>query len=59
MEAYIKDNQLIINTMIRENEKEMLLDFIDKATEKGVDIKTLYNIKGDKSGIAFSIKEGE
>lgn len=57
MQAFIKNNKLIVNTMIHDNEKDELLDFIEKAEIHGVSAETLYNIEGDKSGIAFSIKE--
>jgi len=57
MQAHIKDDKLIVNTMIHKNEKEELLKFIENAEIHGVSAETLYNIEGEKSGIAFSIKE--
>lgn len=59
MQAFIKDNRLIVNTMILDNEKDKLLDFIEKAETHPVSAETLYNIEGEKSGIAFEIKEEE
>ncbi len=56
MQAYIKDNSLIINSMILEDEKESLLNYINKAKE-GVIPTVLYNIEGDISGIKFDVRK--
>ena len=57
MQAYIKDNKLIINSMIQDEEKENLLDYISKAESTGVVIETLYNTEGNISGIAFKLRK--
>lgn len=59
MDAFIKDNKIIINTMIQENEKSDLLDFIEQAKTKEIISTPLYNIEGNVSGIAFKLKEEE
>lgn len=56
MQAHIKDNKLIVNTMIHDNEKEELLQFLKNAETRGVSAIPLYNIEGDKSGVAFQLK---
>lgn len=57
MQAFIKDNKLIVNTMIQESEREELQEFIKNAETHGVSAETLYNIEGEKSGLAIKIKE--
>ena len=57
MQAFIKNNKLIINTMIQDNEKEDLLKFINEIKSKQADPVILYNIEGNISGIAFNIVE--
>lgn len=59
MQAYIKDNKLIVNTMIQNDEIEDLQQYIEKASNNGVTPITLYNVEGEKSGIAFKINDKE
>lgn len=56
MQAYIKNNKLIINTMIQEDEEDNLNNFISKAIKYGVIPEVLYNTSGETSGIAFKTK---
>ena len=55
MQAFIKDNKLIVNTMIQEDEKPDLLDFIDKTDYMKIKPIKLYDIEGNVSGIAFEL----
>ena len=57
MQAFIKDNKMIINSMILEDDKEKLLDFINNIKDKEIKPIPLYNIDGDISGIAFEALE--
>lgn len=59
MQAFIKDNRLVVNTQILSNEKAELQEFIEKAETNGVSATTLYDIKGNKAGIAIEIVEPE
>lgn len=59
MQAFIKNDKLIVNTMIQPNEKELLLEFISKAISNGVTPVELYNIEGNVSGIGFNINHIE
>lgn len=59
MQAFIKDNKIVINTMILDNEKEELLAFIEKTKTQNIKATPLYNIEGNTSGIAFSLEEEE
>lgn len=56
MQSFIKDNKLIVNTMIHDNERKELLDFLKVAEIRGVSATPLYNVEGNKSGIAFKLK---
>lgn len=56
MQAFIKDNRLVINTQILSNEKAELQKFIEKAETNGVSATTLYDIEGNKAGIAIEIQ---
>ena len=53
MQSFIKDDKLIVNSMILDNDKEELLEFIEKSEKSKIIPTTLYNVEGDKSGIAF------
>lgn len=57
MQAFIKDNRMIINSMILDDDREKLLDFISYIEDKDVKAIPLYNIKGDISGLAFEAEE--
>ena len=59
MQAYIKDNKLIVNTMIQQDEEDDLYSYIDKVKKYGVIPEVLYNTSGEISGIAFKTKKGE
>lgn len=59
MQAFIKDNRLVVNTQILSNEKAELQEFIEKAEINGVSATTLYDIEGNKAGIAIEIVEPE
>lgn len=59
MQAFIKDNRLVVNTQILSNEKAKLQEFIEKAETNGVSATTLYDIEGNKAGIAIEIVEPE
>lgn len=56
MQAYIKDNKLIINTMINDYDKSDLLEFINKSKYKKIIPEDLYDIGGNISGIAFKLE---
>lgn len=53
MQAFIKNDRLVINTQILDNEKAELQKFIEKAEANGVSATTLYDIEGNKSGLAI------
>ena len=55
MLAYIKDDEIIINTMIFDNEKDKLVDFVNKSMVQSIKPIPLYNTSGDISGIAFKL----
>lgn len=55
MQAFIKENKLIINTMIQEDEKPDLLKYIEQIDYKKVEPIKLYDIEGNVSGIAFKL----
>ena len=55
MQAFIKDNKLIVNTMIQEDEKPGLLEYIDKTEYMKIKPIKLYDIEGNVSGIAFEL----
>lgn len=55
MQAFIKDNKLIINNMINESEKADLIKFINNIENKAIKATILYDIEGNKSGISFQI----
>lgn len=56
MQAYFKDNKLIINTMIFDNDKSELINFIKDTYIKKVIPEPLYDINGDISGISFKLE---
>jgi hypothetical protein len=56
MEAFIKDDKLIVNTMILDNEKDELLEYIKKAESRVIKPIKLYDVLGNISGVAFEIK---
>ena len=55
MQGFIKDNKLIVNTMIQKDEREEILDYIKKAKSRTIKLVELYDINGDISGISFEI----
>lgn len=57
MQAFIKDNKMIVNTMIQKDELDELLEFIAKTDTHNIKPVKLYNIEGDISGIAFELEE--
>lgn len=59
MQAFIKENRIIINDMINEGEKEDLLNYINKLESHKVITTPLYNISGDKAGISFELVKKE
>ena len=59
MQGFIKDNKLIINTMIQADERDILLDYINNAENKNINLVKLYDIKGNVSGVSFEIEEIE
>ena len=56
MQAFFKDNELIINSQILDNEKAKLVEFTDKAEERGVEVIKLYDTNGNTGGIKFKLK---
>ena len=60
MQAFIKDNKLVVNTMIQDDERPDLLNYIEKLENSNLVPITLYNVEGNISGIAFKLeKKGE
>lgn len=57
MQAFIKNNKLIINTMIHKDERPELLDFINKADNSNIRYEKLFDVLGNVSGIAFELEE--
>lgn len=57
MQAFIKDNRLIVNSMIFKDDKAKLLNYIEQMENKDIIPEKLYDVEGNISGIAFSIKE--
>ena len=57
MQAFIKDNKLVINTMIQDDERPDLLNYIEKLENSNLVPITLYNVEGNISGIAFKLEE--
>ena len=57
MQAFIKDNKLVINTMIQDDERLDLLNYIEKLENSNLVPITLYNVEGNISGIAFKLEE--
>ena len=57
MLAFIKNNKLIVNTQIHEDEKEDLINFISEIEGKNVVSEKLYDIEGNISGISFKKAE--
>ena len=57
MQAFIKDNKLVVNTMIQDDERPDLLNYIEKLENSNLVPITLYNVEGDISGIAFKLEE--
>ena len=57
MQAFLKNNnELIINSQILDNEKEALVDFTEKAEERGVDVIKLFDTEGNTAGIKSKLK---
>ena len=59
MQAFIKGNKLVVNTMIHKNELEEIKKYIEEAKDSKIVPITLYDVEGEISGIAFEIKKGE
>ena len=57
MQAFIKDNKLVINTMIQQDERPELLNYIEKIETSNIIPMTLYDVEGNISGIAFKLEE--
>lgn len=57
MQAFIKDNKLVVNTMIQDDERPDLLNYIEKLENSNLVSITLYNVEGNISGIAFKLEE--
>ena len=57
MQAFIKDNKLVVNTMIQDDERPDLLNYIEKLENANLVPITLYNVEGNISGIAFKLEE--
>lgn len=57
MQAFIKDNKLVVNTMIQDDERPDLLNYIEKLENSNLVPITLYNAEGNISGIAFKLEE--
>lgn len=57
MQAFIKDNKLVVNTMIQDDERLDLLNYIEKLENSNLVPITLYNVEGNISGIAFKLEE--
>ena len=57
MQAFIKDNKLVVNTMIQDDERPYLLNYIEKLENSNLVPITLYNVEGNISGIAFKLEE--
>lgn len=57
MQAFIKDDKLVINTMIQDDERPDLLNYIEKLENSNLVPITLYNVEGNISGIAFKLEE--
>ena len=55
MQAFLKDNELIINSQILDNEKEALVNFANLAEEKGAEAIKLYDTNGDVAGVKFRV----
>lgn len=58
MQAFIKEDKIVINTQILNNEKPKLQKFIEKAETPFVSATTLYDIEGNPAGLAFENIEG-
>lgn len=57
MQAFIKDkNELIINSQIIENEKADLIEFTEKAEERGVEVVKLFDTEGNTAGVKFIVR---
>lgn len=57
MQAFIKDNKLVVNTMIQDDERPDLLNYIEKLENSNLVPIILYNVEGNISGIAFKLEE--
>lgn len=57
MQAFIKDNKLVVNTMIQDDERPDLLNYIEKLENSNLVPITLYNVEGNISGIALKLEE--
>lgn len=57
MQAFIKNNKLVVNTMIQDDERPDLLNYIEKLENSNLVPITLYNVEGNISGIAFKLEE--
>lgn len=55
MQAYIKNDKIIINTTIDDRDKDELLNFISKSKYKALLTEPLYDIKGNISGVSINI----
>ena len=46
----------VINSQILDNEKEDLVEFTEKAAEKGVNVVKLYDTEGNVAGVKFEVR---
>lgn len=56
MQAFIKENKLIVNSMIHSFDKPDLLKFIEQTKTKKIIPEPLYDINGNVSGISFKLE---
>lgn len=56
MQAFIKDDELIVNSQILDNEKEDLVKFTEKAEERGVEVIKLFDTEGNTAGVKFKMR---
>lgn len=56
MQAFIKDNKLIVNSIGHNFDKPDLLNYIKQTKYKKIISEPLYDINGDISGISFKLE---
>lgn len=59
MQAFIKDNKLIVLPFIQNCEEPKLDEFIKSVMKYGAIPEVIYNTSGEAYGIAFKTKKGE